>query len=79
MRLVSLLIALLIIGLLVKKQIDSNSSNTKYDDILSNENITTPTVPSASKDVQKFEKDINKLMLDAEEQRAKEVEGSLNN
>jgi len=78
MKLISLLIALLIVGFLVKKQLDSSSSNTEYDNLISTENITVPKVPSAPKDVQKFEKDINEFMLDASEQRAKEVAESLN-
>jgi hypothetical protein len=79
MRFISLLIALLIIGFLVKKQLDSDSSSTEYEDIISNENITVPKVPTAPKDIQRFEKDINEFMLNAADQRAKEVEKSLNN
>ena len=79
MRIISLLIALLIIGFLVKKQLDSNSSTTEYEDIISNENITVPKVPTAPNDVQKFEKDMNEFILNAADQRAKEVENALNN
>ena len=79
MRVISLLIALLVIGFLVKKQLDSNSLSTEYEDIISNENITVPKVPTAPKDVQKFEKDMNEFILNAADQRAKEVEKALNN
>lgn len=79
MKFISLLIALLIIGFLVKKQLDSSSSNTEYEAIISHENITVPKVPTAPKDVQKFEQDINKFMLDAADQRAQALEASLNN
>jgi len=79
MKLISLLIALLIIGFLVQKQLDSSSSSTEYEDIMSHENITVPKVPSAPKEVQKFEKDINNFMLDTADQRTKEIEESLNN
>jgi len=79
MKFISLLIALLIIGFLVKKQLDSSSSNTEYEEIIGNKTITVPKVPTAPKDVQKFEKDINKFMLEATDQREKEMEESLNN
>jgi len=79
MKFISLLIALLIVGLLVKKQMDSSSSSSEYDDITGNEIINVPKAPTAPKDVQKFEKDINEFMLNAADQRAKKVEESLNN
>ncbi len=79
MRIISLLIALLIIGFLVNKQLDSNSSSREYEDIISNENITVPKVPTAPNGIQKFEKDMNEFMLNAADQRAKELEKSLNN
>ncbi|MFT6266782.1 MAG: hypothetical protein ACJAWS_002946 [Oleiphilaceae bacterium] len=79
MKFISLLIALLIIGFLVKKQLDPSSSNTEYEDMISNESIAVPKVPTVPKEVQKFEKDINQFMLDAADQRAKGVEESLNN
>jgi len=77
MKFISLIIALLIVGFLVKKQLDSSSSSTESQDIINNENILAPKVPTAPKDVRKFEKDINEFMLDADK-RAKEVEESLN-
>jgi len=77
MRLISLLIAFLIIGFLVNKQLNSSSSSTEYDGIINNENITTPP-PTSPKDVKKFEKEINDFMLDAADQRAKEIEETLN-
>jgi len=79
MKFISLLIALLIIGFLVKKQLDSSSSNPEYEAMINNENLTARKVPTAPKDVQKFEKDINEFMLNAADQRKKEMEESLNN
>ena len=69
----------MIVGFLVNKQLDSSSSSTEYGDNISNENSIVPKAPTAPKDVQKFEKDINEFMSDAAAQRAKEVEESLNN
>ncbi|MGK0500210.1 MAG: hypothetical protein ACJAYG_001857 [Oceanicoccus sp.] len=74
MKFISLLIALLIVGLLVKKQLESGSYRAEYEDIISNENITAPRIPMAPEDIQNFEKDINKFMLDSAKQRKKAAE-----
>lgn len=77
MKLISLLIALVIVGFLVKTQLDSSSSNAEYDEITNNTNIEVPKVPTAPKDVQKFEKDMNQFMDDAADKRAKEIDESV--
>ena len=78
MKLISLLIALLIIGFLVNKQLNSSSSLKEHDDISDNKNISTPKVPTSPKDVKKFEKEMNDFMQDAAAQKAKRMEDALN-
>lgn len=72
MKLISLLIALLIIGLLIKGQL--NSSSTAQQDIINDGNIAAPKIPTAPQDVKKFEQDINAFMLDTADQRAKQID-----
>jgi hypothetical protein len=40
--------------------------------------LLVPEVPTAPKNIQKFEEDINEFMSDAADQRKREVEESLN-
>ena len=77
MKLISLLIALLLTGLLVKQQLDSSSSNTEIEEAVSSEGITAPKIPTSSKDIQKFEDDMNKFMQDTADKRAEKLEESL--
>ncbi|MCK5354687.1 MAG: hypothetical protein KAJ63_06180 [Methyloprofundus sp.] len=77
MKLISLLIALLLTGLLVKQQLDSSSSNTEVEEVVNSEGITTPKIPTSSKDIRKFEDDMNNFMQDTADKRAEKLEESL--
>jgi hypothetical protein len=79
MKFISLLIALVIIGVLVKTQLNSNSSNAVPEDLRGNEDVSVPKVPTAPKDVPKFEQDINEFIDNSADKRAKEMDESLNN
>ena len=76
MRLILLLIALTIVGLLVKQQLTSSSSNDKYENVISDENLSTPKVPSSPQDINKFENDMNDFLQDAAKNRAREDENN---
>ena len=74
MRLISLLLALLLIGFLVIKQLDSSSSNNKIEEVLKSEDINAPKVPSSPKDLREFDEDINKFIQDNADKRAEELD-----
>jgi len=78
MKLISLLVALLLIGLLIAKQLKPNSSSNDIENILGSEKFTTPKVPTSPQELQAFENDINKLIQDSADKRARELEESLN-
>jgi hypothetical protein len=63
MRLIILLIALLVVGLLVSQQI-SNETEPAVEGIVENSNHDVPKVPVKPQDVQQFERDMNKFMED---------------
>jgi hypothetical protein len=78
MRLILLLITVVIVGFLLDKNINTDSSDTEYslDKI---ENGIVPEPPRNQKEVLKLKQDINKLMLDTADKRSKSIEQSLNN
>ncbi len=78
MRLISLLLALLLIGFLITTQLGNSSSKNQANEIIDDENIDVQ-VPSSPKELQKFESDINKFVQDNADERAKKLEESLNN
>ncbi|TVZ40960.1 hypothetical protein P886_0296 [Alteromonadaceae bacterium 2753L.S.0a.02] len=72
MRLIILLLAVVIIGLIVSKQLSSGKpQDSGQTDTTSS--IDTPKVPSAPQDVPKFEKQINEFMIDAAAERDKKM------
>lgn len=77
MRLIFLLLALLIIGMLIynqlgkKEVLDPNAISTESK-------VEAPKIPTSPKDLQKFKKDMNQYMKDVSENRAKEMEEALN-
>ncbi len=77
MKLISLLIAVVIVGFLLKNQLTSNSSSAEHERISEGGSVEVPDVPSAPEEVQNFEKDINTFILDNPGQRMKEAEESL--
>ena len=75
MRLISLLVGLLLVGLLVMKQLNSSSSvNESIDSV----NFKVPKVPTSTQGISEFEGDINKFIQDNADKRAQELENSLN-
>lgn len=78
MKLILVLITLLIIGLLVKTQLNPSSPQSDLNNTIGNNEIIVPEVPTAPKDVKQFEQDMNKFVIDAAEQRAKEIDQAVN-
>jgi hypothetical protein len=78
MKLILLLIALLIVGLLVNKQLNSSSPNTRYGDVADSEDVIVPKIPVVPEDVPKFEKEMKDFIMDSADKRAKKIEESLN-
>ena len=76
MKFISLIITILIIGFIVKKQLNSNIVNK---DAINQNNIGVPKVPTAPEDVHKFKEDINKFMENTEDKRDEEIDKLLNN
>jgi len=72
-------LALALIAFLVVKQLDSSSSNNQAEKVTTNNNIDSPAIPTSPKDLQKFEQDIDKFILDNADSRAKKLEESLEN
>ena len=77
MKFISLIITILIIGFIVKKQM--NSSTVTKDAINNGNDFTTPKIPTAPEDVQKFREDINELMQNTKDKRDEEINKQLNN
>jgi hypothetical protein len=75
MKFISLLIALIIIGLLVKQQLEPSPSNQELEIIVNEEALNVPQVPNKPEGIEQFEKDINKFMIEG---AIKKEEESLN-
>lgn len=73
MRLIGMLLALLIIGLLVYRQL-AGSDVPPSPGVPVNTSVDLPKVPSAPKDVPQFEQQMNDFMTETAEQRAKKLE-----
>ena len=73
MKLLSLLLALLLIGFVIKKQLDTNSTSQKLEELIESEGIDTPKLPSSANEYSKFEKDINDFVLDSADKRKQEL------
>ena len=73
MRFIVLLIALLVIGLLINRQL-SKPPATSPDAVDTNTGVQVPKVPNQVSEVPKFEKDINAFMDDAAAERARQLE-----
>ncbi len=78
MKMISMLLALLLVGYLAQQQLASTSANSALQDTLSKEGISVPKVPTSLNDVKRFEVDMNKLMQDAADKKAKLIDESLN-
>lgn len=72
MRLVLLLIAVVVIGFLMDKQLNTTESNASPNSSISNS--ATPKPPRNSEDLLKLKKDLNQLMQDTADKRAKSIE-----
>lgn len=77
MKLISLLVALVIVGLLINNQMNQSSSRAAHELNQKDSNSTLPGVPSAPQEVKNFEKDINAFILDNPRLRMQEAEESL--
>lgn len=71
MRLILTLVAVLIIGLLVAKQLQSPASVDVAPAAANNE---LPSVPTRPQDVPQFEQDINNYINQAAEEQARKIE-----
>ncbi|HET8705723.1 MAG TPA: hypothetical protein VFM46_05405 [Pseudomonadales bacterium] len=74
MRMIVVLIALLIVGLLINKQIEKSETNAKAS--AENTAINVPKVPTKPQDVQAFSKDMNQFVEGAAAEQKKEIEQS---
>ena len=76
MRFLSILITLLIIGFLAKKQLDSGSAFISYEDITgSTTHSNIPAVPTSLKDLEQFKQDMNVFIEDNNKKRFEALEG----
>ena len=73
LALLSILIGLVLVALFVMKQLNSGSSRNNIEEVIDKENINTPKVPTSPKDIQKFEKDINKYIQDTTEKKNERI------
>ena len=73
MKIISILIGLVLVALFVMKQLNSGSSRNNIEEVIDKENINTPKIPTSPKDIQKFEKDINKYIQDATEKKNERI------
>ncbi len=66
MKMISMLIALLIVGYLAQKQLASTSTidNSAVEDALGGAGVSSVEVPTSLEDVKKLEVDLNKLVQD---------------
>lgn len=79
MRLIGLLVALLIIGFVIVKQLDSGSSKHRAYEVLDDHDMNQIELPSTPADLDKFEKNLNQFVQDAADQRADELDKTLDN
>lgn len=73
MKLISLLIALLLVGYLAVKQLNSTSSNREIDD------TETPRAPSSPEELEDFKEDMSQLLQDNADARVRKLEESSEN
>ena len=73
MRIVLVLVALLIVGLLVFKQMDK-AGQARHDMPEVTEGVAAPVVPTKPQDVQTFGQDVNQFMDDAATERARQMD-----
>lgn len=73
MRLIILLIALLVVGLLVSQQIN-NETKPDVDRAVESSGSNVPNIPVQPQDVRQFEKDMKKFMEDENSERQKRID-----
>ena len=73
MKLISMLLALLIIGYLILQQIDKPAATDAVEQT-SKDSLEPPKVPTRQQDVQKFDQDINKFMDESKERMDRQLE-----
>lgn len=77
MRLILLLITVVVVGFLLDKQLNTNSTNSNIE--ASSDNSVVPKPPTNKKEILKLKDDLNQLMLDTADKRSERIEQSLNN
>ncbi len=77
MRLISLLLALLLVAFLVVKQLNSSSSQSQVKQVLGSDGVDIPKVPSSPKDLQNFEGDMDKFIQDNADKRSEHLEKAM--
>ncbi len=72
MKMISMLIALLIVGYLAQKQLGSTSTinNAAVEDAMGGEGVSSVDVPTSLEDVKQLEVDLNKLVQDNVDKKA---------
>lgn len=73
MKLISMLLALLIIGYLILQQI-YNPAATDAGEQTSYDSLEPPKVPTRPQDVQKFDQDINQFVNDSKDRMDQQLE-----
>lgn len=74
MRMILLLAALLIVGLLVYRQLDTGVSTPPADLEAEQGQLQAPRVPTNPEDLPSFERDMNQFMDDAAAKQADQIE-----
>ena len=76
MRLIVILIALLILGLLILRVIDSGSGRSEKPEPEIPQSSDAPAIPTRPQEVKGFEQQINKFISESESERAEKIERS---
>jgi len=71
MRLILLLVAVLFVGFLLEKQLNTGSSDTRIENTTGDSAVQAP---KNKEDLQNLRKDLNKLMQDSADKRAGSAE-----
>lgn len=70
MKMIGLLLALLVVGWLVYGQLNLSAPSA----IVTDENDTTPRVPTTPQQLEQFDQDINQFVIDSAAERTRQIE-----
>lgn len=76
MKLISLLIALLIIGGLIYKQLGNSASKQEQEIQALSESVDAPKVPTKPQDVNKFDSQMNDFMNQENKKRSEAIDNA---